>query len=288
MISALFEYQFMQNAFIASILASIVCGIIGVIVLEKKLVMMSGGIAHTAYGGVGLGYLLGFEPIIGAFLFSVSAALGIGAIKRRGGVQSDVIIGLFWSLGMALGIVFIALMPGYPPDLNSYLFGNILSVTKADLYLMIILSFLVVFIVIALFNDWKAYLFDEEFASIIGIKTVFLEYLLLILVAMTVVVLIRVAGIILVLALLTAPSAMASIFSKRLKSRMIFAVIFGVFFCISGLWISYKLNIASGACIVILSVVCYFFTYAVRIVHIKMKRKNITSKQIVGEEESEV
>ena len=241
-----------------------------------------------SYGGVGLGYLLGFEPIIGAFLFSVSAALGIGAIKRRGGVQSDVIIGLFWSLGMALGIVFIALMPGYPPDLNSYLFGNILSVTKADLYLMIILSFLVVFIVIALFNDWKAYLFDEEFASIIGIKTVFLEYLLLVLVAMTVVVLIRVAGIILVLALLTAPSAMASIFSKRLKSRMIFAVIFGVFFCISGLWISYKLNIASGACIVILSVVCYFFTYAVRIVHIKMKRKNIASKQIVGEEESEV
>ena len=288
MISALFEYQFMQNAFIASILASIVCGIIGVIVVEKKLVMMSGGIAHTAYGGVGLGYLLGFEPIIGAFLFSVSAALGIGAIKRRGGVQSDVIIGLFWSLGMALGIVFIALMPGYPPDLNSYLFGNILSVTKADLYLMIILSFLVVFIVIALFNAWKAYLFDEEFASIIGIKTVFLEYLLLVLVAMTVVVLIRVAGIILVLALLTAPSAMASIFSKRLKSRMIFAVIFGVIFCISGLWISYKLNIASGACIVILSVVCYFFTYAVRIVHIKMKRKNITSKQIVGEEESEV
>ena len=165
MISALFEYQFMQNAFIASILASIVCGIIGVIVVEKKLVMMSGGIAHTAYGGVGLGYLLGFEPIIGAFLFSVSAALGIGAIKRRGGVQSDVIIGLFWSLVMALGIVFIALMPGYPPDLNSYLFGNILSVTKADLYLMIILSFLVVFIVIALFNAWKAYLFDEEFAS---------------------------------------------------------------------------------------------------------------------------
>ena len=284
MIRALFEYQFMQNAFIARILASIVCGIIGVIVVEKKLVMLSGGIAHTAYGGVGLGYLLGFEPIIGAFLFSISAALGIGAIKRRGGVQSDVIIGLFWSLGMALGIVFIALMPGYPPDLNSYLFGNILSVTKADLYLMIILSFLVVFIVIALFHDWKAYLFDEEFASIIGIKTVFLEYLLLVLVAMTVVVLIRVAGIILVLALLTAPSAMASLFSQRLKSRMIFAVIFGVFFCISGLWISYKLNIASGACIVILSVVCYLLTYAIRVVCIKMKRKNIASKQIVGEE----
>lgn len=275
MIHALFEYQFIQNALIASILASIVCGIIGVMVIEKKLVMMSGGIAHTAYGGVGLGYLFGFEPIIGAFVFSVSAALGIGAIKRRGGVQSDVIIGLFWSLGMALGIVFIALMPGYPPDLNSYLFGNILSVTKAELYLIILLTFFVAFIVIALFHDWKAYLFDEEFASIIGIKTVFLEYLLLLLVAMTVVVLIRVAGIILMLALLTAPAATASQFSKKLKSRMVFAVIFGVFFCIIGLWISYKLNIASGACIVILSVVSYFLIYAIRTVRIKMRRKSI-------------
>lgn len=273
MIHALFEYQFMQNALIASILASIVCGIIGVVIIEKKLVMMSGGIAHTAYGGVGLGYLLGFEPIIGAFVFSISAALGIGAIKRKGGVQSDVIIGLFWSFGMALGIVFIALMPGYPPDLNSYLFGNILSVTRADLYLMILLTFFVVFIVIALFHDWKAYLFDEEFASIIGIKTVFLEYLLLILVAMTVVVLIRVAGIILVLALLTAPAATASIFSRKLENRMIFAIIFGAFFCISGLWISYKLNIASGACIVILSVVSYFLLYAIHTVRIKIKRK---------------
>ena len=215
MIQALSEYQFMQNAFAASLLASIVCGIIGVIIVEKKLVMMSGGIAHTAYGGVGLGYFFGFEPIIGAFLFAIAAALGIGTIKRKGGVQADILIGLFWSLGMAFGIVFIALMPGYPPDLNSYLFGNILSVTQADLTLMLLVTLLVLAVVFALFNAWKAYLFDEEFASIIGVKTVFLEYLLLVLVAMTVVVLIRVAGIILVLALLTAPAAMAALFSKH-------------------------------------------------------------------------
>lgn len=279
MIHALLEYQFMQHAFIASLLASIVCGMIGVIVVEKKLVMMSGGIAHTAYGGVGLGYLLGFEPIIGAFLFSIAAALGIGVIKRKGGVQADIIIGLFWSLGMALGIVFIALMPGYPPDLNSYLFGNILSVTRADLSLMVLLTLPVLFIVLSLFNVWKAYLFDEEFASIIGIKTAFLEYLLLILVAMTVVVLIRVAGIILVLALLTAPAAMASFFSKKLKTRMLLAVLFGAFFCISGLWISYALNIASGACIIILSVACYFLAYAFRAIRIKLKRKSLAVKQ---------
>lgn len=275
MIKALFEYHFLQNALLAGILASIVCGIIGVIIVEKKLVMMSGGIAHTSYGGVGLGYLLGFEPIIGAFLFSICAALGIGYIKRKGGVRSDVIIGLFWSLGMALGILFIALMPGYPPDLSSYLFGNILSVTKSDLYLMVCLTLIVTLVIVSLFNNWKAYLFDEEFASIIGIRTAFLEYLLLVLIAMTVVVLIRVVGIILVLALLTAPAAMAGMLTSNLKSRMIYSVLFGSIFCIAGLWISYEMNIASGAVIVILSVICYLLIYTMRLIYIKLKRKKI-------------
>jgi zinc transport system permease protein len=266
LISALFEYQFLQNAVIASILASIVCGMIGVIIVEKRLIMMSGGIAHTSYGGVGLGYLMGFEPIIGAFLFSIGASLGIGFIKRKGRANSEVIIGMFWSLGMALGILFIALMPGYPPDLTSYLFGSILSVTKADLYLMISLTLIVILVVIVLFNDWKAFLFDEEFASIIGIKTAFLDYLLLVLIAMTVVVLIRVVGIILVLALLTAPAAIAGMLSSILKDRMVYAVILGNIFCITGLWISYRMNIASGASIVILSVGCYFLAYIFRLI----------------------
>ncbi len=278
MIKALFEYQFLQNALFAGILASIVCGIIGVIIVEKKLVMMSGGIAHTSYGGVGLGYLLGFEPIIGAFLFSICAALGIGYIKRKGGARSDVVIGLFWSLGMALGIIFIALMPGYPPDLSSYLFGSILSVTKSDLYLIVCLTVIVTLVIVALFNNWKAYLFDEEFASIIGIKTAFLEYLLLILIAMTVVVLIRVVGIILVLALLTAPAATAGMLTSNLKNRMIYSILLGNVFCISGLWISYEMNIASGAVIVVLSVIGYFISYTIRLIFIKYKRKKIAKE----------
>lgn len=271
MIRTFFEYQFLQNALLSGILGSIVCGIIGVIIIEKKLVMMSGGIAHTSYGGVGLGYLLGFEPIIGAFFFSICAALGIGYIRRKSNTHSDVIIGLFWSLGMALGILFIALMPGYPPDLTSYLFGSILSVTKDSLCLMLCLTFVIVIIIAALFDDWKAYLFDEEFASIIGIRTTFLEYLLLILIAMTVVVLIRVVGIILVLALLTAPAATAGMLTSNLKKRMLYSVIFGNLFCIAGLWISYKINIASGASIVILSITCCFLIHMIRFIYIKLK-----------------
>lgn len=278
MINALLEYQFLQNALLSGILASIVCGIIGVIIVEKKLVMMSGGIAHTSYGGVGLGYLMNFEPIVGAFLFSICAALGIGYIKRKGGAHSDVVIGLFWSLGMALGILFIFLMPGYPPDLSSYLFGSILSVTKADLYLMICLTVIVTAVVIILFNDWKAYLFDEEFASIRGIKTAFLEYLLLVLIAMTVVVLIRVVGIILVLALLTAPAAAAGMLTQSLAKRMLYSVILGMIFCTAGLWISYTINIASGAAIVILSALCYFLIYMIRSAHRSMARKRIVAQ----------
>lgn len=278
MIEALLKYQFLQNAFLSGILASIVCGIIGVIIVEKKLVMMSGGIAHTSYGGVGLGYLMNFEPIIGAFLFSICAALGIGYIKRKGGTHSDVVIGLFWSLGMALGILFIFLMPGYPPDLSSYLFGSILSVTKADLYLMISLTIIVAAVVIILFNDWKAYLFDEEFASIRGIRTAFLEYLLLVLIAMTVVVLIRVVGIILVLALLTSPAAAAGMLTQSLAKRMLYSVILGIIFCTAGLWISYAINIASGAAIVILSVLCYFLVYMIRSVRRSMTRKRIVTQ----------
>lgn len=264
MLTALLQYEYLQKAVLASIFASIVCGVIGVIIIEKKLVMMSGGIAHTAYGGVGLGYMLGFEPIIGAFIFSVCAAFGIGVIKRKAGGNSDVVIGLFWSLGMALGILFIALTPGYPPDLSSYLFGSILSVTRAELWLTIGLTFIVVLIIAVFFDHWKAYLFDEEFAAILGIKTTFLEYLLLVLVAMTVVVLIRLVGIILVLALLTAPAALASVLTSNLKRRMVYSVLLGMVFCLAGLWLSYTFNFSSGAMIVVLSVVSCLIAYGLR------------------------
>ena len=116
MIKALFEYSFLQNAVISAILASIACGIIGTIVIEKRLTMMSGGIAHTAFGGIGLGYLLGIEPIIGALIFSIAAALGVVTIKRKTNMNTDIPIGLFWSAGMALGIIFISITPGYPPE----------------------------------------------------------------------------------------------------------------------------------------------------------------------------
>lgn len=262
MLEAILKYHFLQNAALAGLLTSIVCGVIGVIVIEKKLVMLSGGIAHTSLGGVGLGYLLGFEPILGAFLFSTAAAFAVGRISRRKAGNTDVAIGLFWSSGMALGVLFVSMMKSYPPDLTSYLFGNILSVTQTDLLLMAGLTVIVLAVVFSLYDTWKAYLFDPEFAEIMGVWTSFLDYTLLVLIAMTVVVMIRAVGIVLVLALLTAPAATAGLLTRSFRTRMLLAAGFGAVFCFAGLWLSYSLNLSSGACIVILSCACYFAVYA--------------------------
>ncbi len=261
MLNAIFTYQFMRNAALAALLASVVCGVMGVIIIEKKLVMMTGGIAHTSYGGVGLGYLLGFEPIWGAFFFAVAAALGIGALRRRGMARTDIMISLFWSLGMALGILFMAMMAGYPPDISSYLFGSILSVTRLDLVFIAVLTFAVVLTFIALYADWTAYLFDDEFAAIAGVNVRALENLLMALIAVTVVVLIRVVGIILVLALLTAPAATAALFTARLRPRVWLSMGISAVYSFGGLWLSYRLNIASGAAIVMLSVAGYLLAF---------------------------
>jgi zinc transport system permease protein len=260
---SIFSYQFMQNAIIASLMVSLICGVMGVMIVEKKLTMMTGGIAHTSYGGVGLGYLLGFEPLIGAFGISILAAIAIAFIKRRGKTRIDVATGLFWSFGMALGVLFISLMPGYPPDLGSYLFGNMLSITRSDLMLMASMTFLVSLSVAGLYNYWKAYMFDEEFLAVIGVKTAIFDYLFMVLVAVSTVVLIRVTGIVLVLALITAPVASAELFTRSLKTRIAFSIISSAAFCLTGLLISVWLDISAGSSIVVVAVLSYVIMYVI-------------------------
>lgn len=274
MLESLFKYPFLQNAVISAILASIACGIIGTIIVEKKLVMMSGGIAHTAFGGVGLGYFLGIEPIIGALVFCVGSAISITAINRKTKTNTDSIIGMFWALGMALGILFVGLTPGYPPDMNSYLFGDILNVSRFDAKLMFGMDVIIVLSIVMFFNTIKAYLFDDEFSFTIGIKTTALEYGLFILVALTIVILLRLVGIILVMALLTTPPAIAKLFTYNLKTMMILSSILGMVFCLTGLWVSYTLNIPSGSSIILITVISYFIAYMIKKFILKSKHCN--------------
>ena len=259
----LLGYNIIQNALMASVLASIIAGLIGVIIVEKKLVMMTGGIAHTSYGGVGLGLWLGFEAIIGAFLFAVVAALGIGIINSRLEKLKDVLMAIFWSLGMALGILFVNLAPDYTADVTSYLFGNILTVTSGNLILMLIISVIIVVILLGFYQEWKSHLFDQEFMKIKGRKTKMMENILMILIALAVVVLIRVVGIVLVIAMLSIPAAISGLITKRLEMRMLLSVVFGLVMTVIGIFISYFTDFSSGAVIVVFGVFLYGVVYLI-------------------------
>ena len=258
----LLEYEFMQYALIAGLLASVACGIIGVYVVVKRIVFISGGIAHASFGGIGLGYLVGgVSPIVGAALFALASALGMGLVTRKTKLPEDTSIGIMWATGMALGIIFIGLSPGYAPDIFSYLFGNILLVSFSDLILMLVLDAIIVLIVVALYKEFLALSFDEEFSTVVGLPVDKLYLLLLCMVALTVVLLIRVVGIILVIALLTIPATLARQFTYDLRKMMFLAILFGMVFSIGGLWISYETDLASGATIVLLgaaALIAYF------------------------------
>jgi len=266
------QYEFMRNALMAGLLAAVACGIIGVFVVVKRIVFISGGIAHASFGGIGLGYFLGINPIIGALIFSLASGLAIGGITRKTRLPADTAIGVLWAVGMALGIIFIYLTPGYAPDLMSYLFGNILTVPFQDILMMLLLDVVITGIVIAFYKEFLILSFDEEYGTAIGMPVEKLYLLLLGMIALTIVILIRVVGMILVIALLTFPAAMARQFTHSMKTMMILSIIFGFVFTLGGLWLSYVLKLPSGATIILLGGVILAVTFGVTRIRINGRR----------------
>lgn len=257
------QYDFMRNAIIAAILASIACGIIGVYVVVKKIVFISGGISHASFGGIGLGYYLGTNPLYGLIPFSLLSAVVMGLVSKRSKVAEDTAIGILWSLGMAIGIILISLTPGYAPDLMTYLFGNILTVPLSDIYLMVGLDAVIIFVVYAFYKEFMSLCFDEEFSQVAGLSVEKLYILLLCLIALTIVLLIKVVGIILIIALLTMPASLSKHYTNDLRKMMYLAITFGAVFSIVGLVFSYLLDIPSGATIILVmsSVYLMHFIY---------------------------
>ena len=256
-IAELFTYDFFQKAFLAAIFASISCGIIGSYIVSRRIVFISGGITHASFGGIGLAFLMGFNPLLGAVLFAVLAALGIQFFTKVAEIREDSSIAIWWSLGMALGIIFVFLTPGYTPNLMSYLFGNILTVTVSELWWMFILNIVTITFFSFLFSKILFVAFDEEFARTAGIPVNLFNYLIIILIALTVVLNIRVVGIILILSLLTIPQATANLYTNDFKKLLILSSVFACVGTISGLFISYFLNIPSGAAIIFTLVIIF-------------------------------
>jgi zinc transport system permease protein len=266
----LFEFGFFRNAFLAAVLASITCGMIGTYIVSRRIVFISGGITHASFGGIGMGYYFGFDPIFGAVIFGILSALGIEFFTKKADLREDSAIAMLWSLGMALGIIFIFLTPGYAPNLMSYLFGNILTVSVSDLLYLSLLTifiggFMMIFYRMILFVS-----FDEEFALTNNVPVRLFNAILISLVALTIVLNIRVVGIILVMSLLTIPQAIANLFTRQFDKMMIGSIFFGFLGSMAGLVFSYFYNIPSGAAIIFTLVMMYGLIKSVFIIKTKL------------------
>jgi zinc transport system permease protein len=280
MIQAILNYNFMQNALMAAVMASIVTGIIGTIAIEKKLISMSGGIAHASFGGIGFGYLLGFEPIWGGLAFAVGSSVLISRLSKNAKMKADTLTGILWSFGMALGILFISLAPGYMPDMTSYLFGDILSVSNNSLIYMGVITIIITVAFLMFYHHILIYLFDEEYAKARGVNTRVLEWMVYIMIPVGIIVLIKIVGIILTIALMTIPVSIAKLYSKSIIGVVGLSVLLSMLFSFTGLVVSYYINIPSGVCIILASTLVYL---AVLAVAGRMRKKRHTQR-VHGEE----
>jgi zinc transport system permease protein len=262
-IRALGEYGFLRYALVACLLAGIGCGTVGAYVVVKRIGFLAGGIAHALLAGMGIAFFLQSSPLGGALVAALVSAALIAWIKLRWRQDEDVLIAGFWSVGMAIGILFISRAPGYAIDLTGYLFGNILMVSAADLKLMAALDAVLLAAIALCYRQFLAILFDEEFARVRGLNVELHYMILLCLVALTVVLLIQIVGLILVMALLVLPAAAAAQFTTTLPRMMIAAVLFSVLATVSGLWLSYAPDLPSGATMVVVAGIGYLLALAI-------------------------
>ncbi len=248
-----FQFEFMQNALWAGLLVSIICGVMGTLVVVNRIVFLSGGIAHAAFGGIGLAFFLGWPYMVGTIGFSLLAGLTMAAITLKAKHRADTIIGVIWAIGMAVGIILLDLTPGYNVDLMSYLFGSILTVRDADIWMMLGVGVAIIGIVMYFYNEYLALSYDEEFAQIRGVPVKTLYFLMIAMLAVGIVMIIQVVGLILVIALLTIPPYIAEKYSRSLLIMMILSSILSAIFTVTGLWLSYRLNLTSGASIILVA-----------------------------------
>ncbi|MCD4698548.1 MAG: metal ABC transporter permease [Bacteroidales bacterium] len=273
--SELFNYNFFNYALLAAIFTSITCGIIGTYIVTKRIVFISGGITHTSFGGIGIGYFLGFNPLIGAVVFSVLSAIGIEFLSKKTEVREDSAIAIFWSFGMAIGIIFIYLSPGYAPNLMSYLFGSILTVSRLELALIIGLSFIVITFFIFNYKTILFITFDPEFSKTKNIPVVLYNNILIVLVALTIVLSIKIAGIILIMSLLTIPQATANLIYKDFRKIIYTSIFIGILASIAGISISYFFNIPSGATIIFTLVFIFIATRVIKSILLKSNKQGL-------------
>ena len=253
----LLQYTFFQHALLGSLLASIACGMVGTYIVTRRLVFISGGLTHASFGGIGLGLYTGISPILSAAVFAVLSAFGVEWLSKRKDMREDSAIAVFWTLGMALGIMFTFLSPGFAPDLSAYLFGNILTITGSDIALLGVLSAILAVFFGLYLHPIVSIAFDREFARSQGLPVERFEYVLMLFIALTIVACLRMVGIVLVISLLTIPQMTANLFSHRFHRIIWLSIAIGYLSCLGGLLLSSYLNVPSGASIIFFSILIY-------------------------------
>ena len=255
----LFNYTFFQHALLGSLFASIACGIIGTYIVTRRLVFISGGITHASFGGIGIGLYTGISPILGAAIFSVLSAFGVEWLSKRKDMREDSAIAVFWTFGMAVGIIFSFLAPGFTPDLSTFLFGNILTITLSDIWMLAVLSLVLIGFFTCFLTTIIYIAFDREYARSQRIPVRLFEYILMMFIALTIVACLRMIGIVLVISLLTLPQMTSNLFTHSFKKIIFMSIGIGFMSCIGGLLLSYQLQVPSGASIIFFSILVYAF-----------------------------
>lgn len=269
------QYTFFQHALVGILLAGIACGLVGTYIVTRRLVFISGGLTHASFGGVGLGLYTGVPPLLSAALFAVLSAFGVEWLSKRKDMREDSAIAVFWTMGMALGIIFTFLTPGFAPDLSAYLFGNILTITSEDLLLLACVA-AVLLLFFAFYMKPIVYVaFDREFARSQGIPVQRLEYLMMMFIALTIVATLRMVGIVLVMSLLTVPQMTANLFAHKFHHICLLSIVIGWVGCLGGLVLSFFLNVPSGASIIFFSILIYALCKAGKSIAAVAQRKQM-------------
>ncbi len=260
----IFQYTFFQHALIGSLLTAITCGIVGTYIVARRLVFISGGITHASFGGLGLGFYLGLNPTLTAMAFSILSAFGVEWASKSQNIREDSAIAGIWSLGMALGVIFIFLTPGYAPNLSGYLFGNILTISRSDIGWMAALAVVLVLLFSLFMREILFVAFDRDFARTQGLPVKVVEYGMICFIAITIVLSIRLVGIMLLMSMLTLPQITMNLFTADFRKIIAGSVVLGFLACIAGLFLSYLINVPSGAFIILVLVVVFLAAKAIK------------------------
>jgi zinc transport system permease protein len=271
------QFEFMRNAVMAGLMVGLICGIMGTLVVVNRVVFLSGGIAHAAYGGIGLSFFMGWPFLSGTMGFALASAFIMAAVTLKAKHRADTIIGVIWAIGMAVGIVLLDLTPGYRVDLMSYLFGSILTVPASDLLVMLSLILVVSGVVGYFYKDLIAMAYDEEFARARGVPVRGLYFLLIGTLALCIVMIIQVVGLILVIAMLTIAPFMVEKYTKSMAAMMLWSGLLNVCFTLGGLWLAFRFNLTSGATIILVAGTVFALDFLYQTVLGKRRGKETSS-----------